>query len=642
MHLLGRPYLVFLVLLLGVSPSALAEKRVALVIGNSAYQHTPILANPTNDAADITAVLKKLGFVVLEGRDLDKANMDRTIREFAEAISGVDVGLFFYAGHGLQYQSQNYLVPIDAKLTSAVALDFEVVRLDVVQRMMERDGGPKASLLFLDACRNNPLGRNLARALGGTRATDIDKGLAPVESGVGTLISFSTKPGDVALDGRGRNSPYTAALVKRVIGDRGDDLNSILIDVRNDVLEATKMTGHAQVPWEHSALLAKFYFKSATAFEPKDAATFLTRGKAYQDKGDYDLAIADFSQAIRLEPKNAVAYRRRGEAYYDKSDYDHAIADFSQATLLDPGDGLAYNGRGKAYSVKGDQDRAIADFSRILDLPARSAVDRQRRELARERLSELMKPQPAPTAVPAWPGGRVALVIGNSNYTYAGRLRNPANDARDIANVFRRLGFSEVLERYDLNREMMGEALKEFGDRAEGADWAVVYFAGHGLDINGANYLVPIDAQLKRDTQVADEAVSLDKVQVKVATAKKLGLIFLDAGFDNPFLARMARTAVTTSSVATSSAGGSFAPVEPEGNVLVAFASKHGTVAMEGSGEHSPYAEALLAYLETPGLELNLFFRKVRDEVRAKTAQRQQPFLYGSLSGELLYFKSAR
>ena len=207
---------------LGFVTGARAEKRLALVIGNSAYQHTAELKNPRNDAADIAAALKGLKFEVVEGLDLDKRTMEITVRKFAQALKNADVALFFYAGHGLQVNGQNYLVPIDARLEDATGLDFEMIRLELVHRAMERE--TKANLIFLDACRDNPLSRNLARAMG-TRSGDIGHGLAPVESGVGTLISFSTQPGNVALDGEGRNSPFASALAKR-IRTEGEDCHA--------------------------------------------------------------------------------------------------------------------------------------------------------------------------------------------------------------------------------------------------------------------------------------------------------------------------------------------------------------------------------------------------------------------------------
>ena len=241
-------------LIVCIAPSAWAAKRVALVIGNGAYTNAPPLANPKNDAEDMAAALKALGFTVILGLDLDKRGMDRKILEFESALHGANAGVFHYSGHGLQVAGVNYLVPVDASLESAAALRIETVRLDFVQETMEREA--KTNILFLDACRNNPLARNLARALG-TRSAEIGKGLAVTEAGLGTLIGFSTQPGNVALDGAGRNSPFSGPLAKAILTP-GKDLFSILIGVRNEVLAAT---GGKQVTWDHSALSAPFYFQ---------------------------------------------------------------------------------------------------------------------------------------------------------------------------------------------------------------------------------------------------------------------------------------------------------------------------------------------------------------------------------------------
>ena len=235
-----------------------AENRVALVIGNSAYRHAAVLDNPKNDASDMAAAAEKLGFQVIKGLDLDKSGMDRTIRQFAEALRGGSIGMFFYAGHGLQVSGRNYLVPIDAELKTAEALDFEMVGLDVIQRVMET--ASETNVLFVDACRDNPLSRNLARAMG-TRSSAIGHGLVAQEAGAGTLISFSTQPGNVALDSAGsRNSPYAAALSKHIT-IQGRDLPAILVQVRRDVMA---MTGKRQIPWEHSALTAEVMLTSHT------------------------------------------------------------------------------------------------------------------------------------------------------------------------------------------------------------------------------------------------------------------------------------------------------------------------------------------------------------------------------------------
>ncbi len=235
-------------------PEARAEKRIALVIGNSAYQNTPDLKNPKNDAIDVAAALRRLGFEVFEGRDLDKRAMERLIRQFGVKLSGADLAVFFYAGHGLQVGGQNYLVPIDARLASEGDADFEGMALTLVLKQMEREA--KTSIILLDACRDNPLARNLQRTMG-TRAALLGQGLAEVKTGVGTLIGFSTQPGNVATDGTARNSPYAEALLKHM-EQPGKDISGVLISVRNDVLRATD---GKQVPWEHTSLTGQVFLK---------------------------------------------------------------------------------------------------------------------------------------------------------------------------------------------------------------------------------------------------------------------------------------------------------------------------------------------------------------------------------------------
>jgi uncharacterized caspase-like protein len=234
---------------------AAAEKRVALVIGNAAYTHASALTNPGNDASDMANALKAVGVEVILGLDLDKRAFDAKVREFSRALAGADTGILFYAGHGLQVGQRNYLIPVDAQLQGERDLEFETVALDFIMRQMEIDREGKTNLVFLDACRDNPLARSLARAMG-TRSVGIGKGLAELQAGVGTFVAYATKPGDVALDGEGRNSPFTAALAK-ALKTPGRGLTAIMIDVRKDVLATT---GGKQVPWDHSALTGDFYF----------------------------------------------------------------------------------------------------------------------------------------------------------------------------------------------------------------------------------------------------------------------------------------------------------------------------------------------------------------------------------------------
>ena len=244
------------VLLVASGLNAHAGARVALVIGMSGYHHAPALRNPANDAKDLSAALRELGFEVVHAADVDKVTLDASIRSFSKRIADADVGLVFFAGHGVQVAGQNYLVPIDAKLESMRDLEFETVRLEFILGQMENGREGKVSIVMLDACRDNPLARNLARSMG-VRSDAFPRGLAPVQSGAGTFIAFATAPGKVAYDGQERNSPFTAALL-RSIRAPSKGLNALMIDVRKNVMAATR---NAQVPWDHSALIQDFQFR---------------------------------------------------------------------------------------------------------------------------------------------------------------------------------------------------------------------------------------------------------------------------------------------------------------------------------------------------------------------------------------------
>jgi hypothetical protein len=233
---------------------------------------------------------------------------------------------------------------------------------------------------------------------------------------------------------------------------------------------------------------------------------------------------------------------------------------------------------------------------------------------------------------PAGAQTKVALVIGNSAYRSVPALPNPAHDAADVAASFERLGFS-VRQVTDATYDDMRRALLEFGRKANNAEMAVVFFAGHGMEVGGENWLIPVDAELRIDVNAEQEAIALHSVMLTVSSASKLGMVMLDACRNNPFLAKMNRT------VLTRSVDRGLGRIEPATNVLVAYASKDGTVAADGSGRNSPFTSALLEHIETPGLEINFLFRNVRDEVVAATRGAQQPFVYGSLSKEAIYLK---
>src|SRR5262245_1442423 len=224
---------------------------------------------------------------------------------------------------------------------------------------------------------------------------------------------------------------------------------------------------------------------------------------------------------------------------------------------------------------------------------------------------------------------RVALVIGNGAYQNVAKLPNPSKDAAAIAEMFKKAGFEWVKVRQDVGNLEFKRALREFNDAAQDADVAVVYYAGHGIQVKDMNYMIPVDARLASEYDAEDEAVSLDRIVQAIEPAKRLKLVILDACRDNPFGRTMKRR------VAMRAVTGGLAKMEPTfGDTLIAYAAKAGSTAEDGDGANSPFAAALLKHLSVPGLDIRLAFGRVRDEVLKTTANKQEPFVYGSLGGE--------
>jgi hypothetical protein len=224
---------------------------------------------------------------------------------------------------------------------------------------------------------------------------------------------------------------------------------------------------------------------------------------------------------------------------------------------------------------------------------------------------------------------RVALVIGNGAYDNVAQLLNPIKDAAAIADMFNEAGFDSVKMKRDLGNLEFKRALREFMDAAQDADTAVVYYAGHGIQIRDMNYMIPVDARLATEVDAEDEAVSLDRIVAALEPAKRLRLVILDACRDNPFAQTMKRR------VAMRALSRGLARMEPTlGDTLIAYAAKAGSTAEDGDGANSPFAAALIKHLTVPGLDVRLAFGRVRDEVLKRTANKQEPFVYGSLGGE--------
>jgi tetratricopeptide (TPR) repeat protein len=353
------------------------------------------------------------------------------------------------------------------------------------------------------------------------------------------------------------------------------------------------------------------------------------RGFSYLNLDDRDSALTDFNKALTLNPTYGIALGYRGRIYVERGQYDLALKDLDEARRQFPNNVSPLIWRAKAYELSGNLQAARGDYKGILDLnPAHglaiAGLDRIESKIA--MADGTAKPNSGRSNV------RIALVIGNSHYKGIDKLANPERDATLLYDAFRRLGFEQVQLVIDGSRAATVLALKSFAEAAANADWAVVYYAGHGIEFDGSNYLVPVDVKYDQDADIPNESVALDQVLNAVAGAAKFRLVILDACRENPFVPEMTKSDNST-------IGRGLARIEPESGTLVAFATKHGQTATDGDGPDSPFALALVQRMETPGLEVNQLFRLVHDQVYTSTNKQQEPFTYGQLPAQQFYFK---
>jgi TPR repeat protein len=383
--------LIFAISVLG-SQAAHSADRVALVIGNSNYLNIAALANPKNDATDIAAALRKLGFDVVQGLDLGRVGMEDTIRTFVGKLRGAKVAAFFYAGHGLQVDGVNYLVPVDAKIDTTSDLSFAAVSLEYLLRQM--DAEQRVNLVFLDACRDNPLAQTMDRKLA-TRQASVGRGLASIKGSIDTLIAFSTEPDKTALDGDGRNSPFTTALLRH-IQTPGLEIGGVLRRVRTDVVSATK---EQQIPWDHSSLRSDVILSQDKAAPKGSLADQLARDgaratipEAEQIAGECDRLAADpyspnkpanvrgvhykkvTREAVQACAKAVVADQNNGRLqyqlgralYYGAGDYSKARVLFNGAYGAGATEALTELGRMDFFGHGGPQSfaKALSTFEK--------------------------------------------------------------------------------------------------------------------------------------------------------------------------------------------------------------------------------------------------------------------------------------
>jgi tetratricopeptide (TPR) repeat protein len=376
-------------------------------------------------------------------------------------------------------------------------------------------------------------------------------------------------------------------------------------------------------------------FAEAERIDPGALQARSSRCLAYTDMGKFDSAIADCNSVIEKMPKNQFVLVSRAEAYLAKGDLDTALKEFNFVLGLNPNNVRAHTGRGQVFERKHNLEQARADYrSASFALTPYDIYEvAQAREKARERLAALTPQAPAGATTTR----RVALVIGNGAYQNVHPLANPPRDARLVADALRAVGFQEVTLANDLTRDKFFDTLHAFALAAEKADWAVVYYAGHGLEIGGVNYMVPVDAKLAVDKDAETEAVALEQVIAAVGAARKLHLVMLDACRDNPFAPAMQRT------IALKLVDKGLSNIEPGAGFMVVYAAKHGETALDGKGIDSPFAIAVARDVKEPHIEVRKLFDIVRDDVWNSTKHEQQPFIYGSPPGrEDFYFVAGK
>ena len=435
------------------------------------------------------------------------------------------------------------------------------------------------------------------------------------------LQKFPNAP--VALNNRG-----TIYLRKGALQSALDDFNAAVRSNPKMYLARTNRARVLTVNRDFDGALADF--AEAEKIDPAAPQVHGYRCSTHAAMKRFAEALADCNSVLEKQPKNQFILAARAETYLAKGDLDAALKDFNFILGLNPNNLRAHADRGELFERKRDLAQARADYrsASFALTPFDNFEGMMARQKARDRLAVL-------TSQTASAGGarRVALIIGNGAYKNVPALDNPPRDAALVAAALRDVGFQTVSLSKDLTRDKFFETLQAFAREAEKADWAVVYYAGHGLEIGGVNYLVPVDARLAVDKDAESQMVALEQVIAAVGGARKLRLVMLDACRDNPFEKNMQRT------IALKLVDKGFSNIEPGAGFMVVYAAKHGETALDGDGVNSPFATALAREIRAPKIEMRKLFDIVRDDVWTASKHQQQPFTYGSPPGrEDFYF----
>jgi tetratricopeptide (TPR) repeat protein len=343
-----------------------SERRVALVIGNAAYQHTTPLANPVNDAQDMARVLTDLQFQVILKTNATLDTMADAIFTFGERLKGGGVGLFYYSGHGLQVKGENYLIPVDANVVREDDIRRKAISArEILEKMDEAKS--HLNLVFLDACRNNPFPRSV-------RA--VSRGLASMSAPIGTLLVFATNPDNVAQDGTDRNGTYTKHLL-RYITQPDLEVGMLLRRVRTAVREET---GGQQVPWENGSIEGEFYFNGLSSVSPVTPPMASLPPQAAQERPRSEenctQAIEDYKRTLSRNPNHFNSYYNLGNCYRKLGNTEEALRAFEKALELSPD--KAYKAKthynvANLYQKKGDANKAKVHYEQVIELESQES-----------------------------------------------------------------------------------------------------------------------------------------------------------------------------------------------------------------------------------------------------------------------------